>query len=298
MSNVARTKAVEHYIGARPDLEHQMRFFAALWDIQDEIAAQAAPYEAASTEDTERALAQSRTLFSLAQPTIPLEPYRSAVRALSALIAESAGLPEAQSAALAECDIADAVTEDSLSTMLSGLDAFVTRISENLADERLTEPLLMFVLSEAVTPFLREPAAAAVKAAGKYDWQQWDSGLCPVCGTPASSGVIRDEGELQGGRRWLSCPTCRTQWEYARVRCARCGQRSPDKLEYLFDEQDPGHRIHTCKECHGYIPVTFEKQIPVLAIPEVEEIITIPLETVASGRGLTPLGDDVNEAAN
>ncbi|MHB1136017.1 MAG: formate dehydrogenase accessory protein FdhE [Coriobacteriia bacterium] len=298
MSNVARAKAIEHYITARPDLEQQLRFFATLWDAQDEIAAQAAPYEAASTEDTEVALDQTRTLFSLSAPTIPLEPYQQAVRTIAGLMVEGAGLPEGPSKALAENDIAGAVTEESLETMLSGLDAFVTHIAAELDDERLNEPLLMFVLSEAVTPFLREPAAAAVKAAGKYDWQQWDSGLCPVCGTPASSAVVRDEGELQGGRRWLSCPTCRTQWEYARVRCTRCGQRSHDKLEYLFDEQDPGHRVHTCKECHGYIPVTYEKQLSILAVPEVEEIVMIPLETVASSRGLTPLGDDVVEAAN
>ena len=298
MSNTARTKAIEHYVASRPDLEQQLRFFEALWDAQDEIAQDASPYVAASAEETEKALQQTRTLFSLVEPTIPLEPYQAAVRRLAALTAEKAGLPDEQSAALAEVDIAGAVTGESLASMLTGMDAFVTRIAEAINDDRLNEPLLMFVLTEAVTPFLREPAAAAVKAAGKYDWQQWDSGLCPVCGTPASSGVVRDEGDLQGGRRWLSCPTCRTQWEFARVRCARCGQRTHDRLEYLFDEQDPGHRVHTCKECHGYIPVTFEKQISILAVPEVEEIVMIPLETVASSRGLTPLGDDVDETVN
>ncbi|MEA5074953.1 MAG: formate dehydrogenase accessory protein FdhE [Coriobacteriia bacterium] len=298
MSNTARTKAIEHYISTRPDLEQQLRFFEALWDAQDDIAQGASPYEAASAEDTEKALLQTRTLFSLVGPTIPLEPYQAAVRQVAALMAEKAGLPDEQSAALAEVDIASAVSDESLASMLTGMDAFVTRIAGAVADDRLNEPLLMFVLTEAATPFLREPAAAAVKAAGKFDWQQWDSGLCPVCGTPASSGVVRDEGDLQGGRRWLSCPTCRTQWEFARVRCARCGQRTHDKLEYLYDEQDPGHRVHTCKECHGYIPVTFEKQVKVLAVPEVEEIVMIPLETVASERGLSPLGDEVEEHAN
>ncbi|MDY0341527.1 MAG: formate dehydrogenase accessory protein FdhE [Coriobacteriia bacterium] len=298
MSNAARVKAIDHYIAVRPDLEQQLRFFAALWDAQDGFAAETVPYEAASTEDTENALYQTRTLFSLSAPTIPLEPYQTAVRTIAELMADRAGLPEEQSQALSECDIAGVITEESLASMLSGIDAFVTRIATELDDERLNEPLLTFIVSEAVTPFLREPAAAAVKAAGKYDWQQWDSGLCPVCGTPASSGVVRDEGNLQGGRRWLSCPTCRTQWEYARVRCARCGQRSHDKLEYLYDEQDPGHRVHTCKVCHGYIPIAFEKEASILAIPEVEEVVMVPLETVAASRGLTPLGDDVEENAN
>jgi len=82
------------------------------------------------------------------------------------------------------------------------------------------------------------------------------------------------------------------------VRCARCGQRSHDKLEYLFDEADPGHRLHVCKACNGYIPVTFQKQTGVIAIPEVEEVIMVPLEQVATSRGLFPLGDDVAEPAN
>lgn len=298
MSNTARTKAIEHYATTRPDLEQQLRFFEALWDAQDEIAEAAAAYEPASTEETTQALTQTRTLFSLVAPTVPLEPYQEAVRRVAALMTEKAGLSQDKSAALAGTDIAAEVTEESLASMLTGMDAFVARIAESLGDDRLSEPLLMFVLTEAVTPFLRGPAAAATKAAGKFDWQQWDSGLCPVCGTPASSGAVRDEGDLQGGRRWLSCPTCRTQWEFARVRCARCGQRSHDKLEYLFDEQDPGHRVHTCKECHGYIPVTFEKQLKIIAIPEVEEIVMIPLETVAAERGLSPLGDALEERAN
>lgn len=298
MTGAARTKAIEHYVAARPDFERQLNFFEALWAAQDEIAEDAVEYSPASTEETVSALRKTRTLFSLVPPTIPLEPYRAAVRRIARLMAEQGGLPEEQSAALTETDLAGAVSQDRLNEMLSGFDAFVSAVMADVDDDRLTPQLVFFVLSEATTPFLRQPAAAAVKAAGDFDWLQYDSGLCPVCGTPAASGIVRDEGELQGGRRWLSCPTCRTQWEYARVRCARCGQRSHDKLEYLFDEADPGHRLHVCKACNGYIPVTFQKQTGVIAIPEVEEVIMVPLEQVATSRGLFPLGDDVAEPAN
>jgi hypothetical protein len=298
MTNAARTKAIEHYVAARPDFEQQLGFFEALWAAQDEIATDAVEYAPASTEDTVSALRKTRTLFSLVAPTIPLEPYRAAVRRIAGLMAARAGLPDEQSAALTEADLAGAISQEGLDAMLSGFDAFVSNVMAKTDDDRLTEPLVFFVLSEAATPFLRQPAADAVKVAGNFDWLKYDSGLCPVCGTPAASGVVRDEGELQGGRRWLSCPTCRTQWEYARVRCVRCGHREQANLEYLYDEHDPGHRLHTCKKCNGYIPVVFEKQTTVIAVPEVEEVIMVPLEQVATSRGLSPLGDDVSETAN
>lgn len=298
MTDSARAKAATRYAAARPDLVHQLEFFTRVWAIQDEYAAKAAEFIPAPAEEAARALRQHQTLLSLAELTVPLETYREAVRAIAAAVAEDAGLPEEQVAALKETDLGAAVTDEALRSALSGFDLFVTQVAEAVDDERLGEPLLSFILAEALTPFLTGAAKSAVTAVGKFDWLQWDSGLCPVCATPASSGIVRDEGELQGGRRWLSCPMCRTQWEYARVRCARCGTRKQDHLEYLFDTEDPGHKVHLCKHCHGYTPIAFEKDLRTIAIPEVEEIVMVRLETVAAERGYTPLGDEAEEAAN
>lgn len=298
MTNPARDMAVKHYSTSRPDLEHQLAFFSALWEAQDAAAADSAAYEPAPQQELRQALGQHRTLFSLAEPTIPLEAYREAVNAIAAVLAADGGLPEGPSEALREADLGESVSEEALAGALTGLDAFVHTVTEAVDDERISEPLLAFVLTEALTPFVRDAAKAAVETTGKFDWMQWDSGLCPVCGTPAASAIVRDEGELQGGRRWLACPLCRTQWEYARLRCARCGIRDHQVLEYLFDEQDPGHRVHTCSRCHGYTPVAFEKDLNIIAIPEVEEVVMVPLETVAVDRGFTPLGDLPEESSN
>lgn len=296
MTSSARTKAVREYSAAHPDLARQLAFFSKLWDVQEEAEAQAASYTPAPSDELHTALGQHRTLLSLVEPEVPVEAYRETVRAVATLMADEAGLPEEHVAALREHDLGEAVDAGALRLALSGFDRFVTAVSEHVGDERIGEPLLTFILSEAMTPFLRGAAKAAVSAAGKYDWLLWDSGLCPACGTPASSGVVRDEGELQGGRRWLSCPMCRTQWEYPRLRCARCGNRAHTELEYLFDTEDPAHRIHTCKHCHGYIPVVFEKELRGLAVAEVEEIVMVRLETAAAERGFTPLGDDTEVA--
>lgn len=297
MTDSARAKSIAHYSEQRPDLEQQLAFFEKLWSVQDEYAAMAAEYTPAPLDEVERALRSHRTLFSLVEPLIPLDDYRDAVRGIAAVMAE-AGLSEEQTAALAETDLAGAVTAEALAEALSGFDVFVQAVHDAADDDRLTAPLVSFVLTAALTPFLRDPARAAVEAAGKFDWLQWDSGLCPACGTPASSAVIRDEGELQGGRRWLSCPTCRTQWEYARIRCVRCGTRIHTDLEYLYDEADPAHRVHVCSACHGYTPVVFERETRVVTVPEVEEVVMVPLETVAAQRGFSPLGDDKDQVPN
>ena len=39
MTNPARDMAVKHYTTSRPDLEHQLAFFSALWEAQDAAAA-------------------------------------------------------------------------------------------------------------------------------------------------------------------------------------------------------------------------------------------------------------------
>lgn len=291
MTDSARAKAATRYAAVRPDLAHQLEFFTAIWNIQDEFEAKAAEYAAPSAEEAAAALKNHQTLLSLSPVTLPAEAYRDAVRAVAAAVAEDAGLPAEQSAALTEHDLGAAIDDEALDEALDGFDLFVTKVTAAIRDERLGEPLLSFVLTEALTPFLRAAARSAVKAAGRFDWLQWDSGLCPACGTPSSSAIVRDEGELQGGRRWLSCPMCRTEWEYARLRCARCGTRDHQHLEYLYDTEDPGHRVHTCTNCHGYTPVAFEKELKTIAIPEVEEIVMVRLETVARERGFTPLGD-------
>lgn len=297
MTDSARAKSIAHYTEKRPDLAQQLAFFEKLWNVQDEFADKAAAYTPAPVEELERALRNHQTMFSLATPAIPLDSYRDAVRAVAAVMAE-AGLPETQTAALAEIDLGDAVTAEALSAALDGLDVFIQAVADTVADDRFTTPLISFVLTEAMTPFLREPAKTAFAAAGTFDWLQWDSGLCPACGTPASSAVVRDEGELQGGRRWLNCPTCRTQWEYARIRCARCGTRTHSELEYLYDAEDPAHRVHVCSACNGYTPVVFEREQLVVTVPEVEEVVMVPLEAVAAERGFTPLGDDKDEVPN
>jgi len=128
--------------------------------------------------------------------------------------------------------------------------------------------------------FALQPFAGAAAAKLKRDIPSADiaiRGDCPVCGSPASIGLISDAGEFTGGARDLWCSHCDTQWAFHRVRCARCLTASPHKLEYVYDKEDPAHRIHVCSNCGGSLPVTHEKLMRTIADPRVEDFAMMDL---------------------
>jgi len=45
---------------------------------------------------------------------------------------------------------------------------------------------------------------------------------CPFCNARPVAGVLRGEGD--GGKRWLLCSLCSTEWQYRRVLCPNCGE--------------------------------------------------------------------------
>jgi len=300
MTPSLRSKAVERYSTDRPDVAATLGFFEKLWDLQDTIAAEAPEWEPPAQEDIEKALTSHRIIFAVDAPVIPGDTIRRALRSVADLLAEEGGLPADQSEALRAADFDTAVTDEMLQDLVKNLDTFISALYEGLGGDEgdIPLPTASFVVTTALTPLLQSAATRALKPLDRFDWPRWDSGLCPVCGTPASSSRILDSGDLQGGVRKMSCPLCRAEWEFGRIRCSRCGERSHEKLEYLFDKQDPGHRIHTCKTCHGYLKTSFEKELGFVTDPAVEEVVMLPLDGVAAERGFTPLGDEETPSAN
>ncbi len=297
--NIERMESsIDRYSEGDPQRASLLSFFSAIWKTQEEIAEGLPATDITVDPDAAGdALATHQPLFMLAQPQIPADEYIKAVQAISALVSEHAGLGEDTSAALEKAGFAEAITSEILEDALDDVDAFTSAIAEKLeadVEGPLTPVTLDFILSTSMTPFLERPAAAIVKSVGEVDWRIWSSGECPVCGTPASNARIVDEGELQGGRRVLSCPLCRTEWDYERVRCARCGNRSHNDLHYFLDERDPGHRIHVCEACHGYIKVSFERDLDISVIPQVEDIVTLPLDDLAGSKGYSALGEELD----
>lgn len=289
-------REIENYRDNMPDLVSRLDFFASLWELQDELTEEAPEWEAPETVTMHEALVTGQPVFTIRQPAIPLEPYRHAAEKIAALLSGSDDLDADVTKFLSEADLAAAIDEGVLKDILKDVDAFSETIAEAVgADDESSRLVIDFVLTAALTPFLAGAARTTLDALDDFEWNIWGSGECPVCGTPAAIGHITDAGDLEGDRRSLSCSLCRADWEFDRLRCVRCGSRKHAQLRYLFDENDPGHRVHVCDICKGYLKVTDERELGRLTSPLVEDVVTLIMDAVAVDRGYERLGVGVEE---
>jgi len=98
--------------------------------------------------------------------------------------------------------------------------------------------------------------------------------LCPFCGSKPQLAVLRPEGD--GGKRFLVCSLCATEWVFRRVLCPNCAEENKDKLPIFIAKEFDYVRIDACDTCRTYI-----KSIDLTkngnAIPVVDELATVSL---------------------
>ncbi len=105
---------------------------------------------------------------------------------------------------------------------------------------------------------------------------------CPCCeGTPQLA-VLRQEGD--GGKRWLLCSFCQSEWEFHRIRCPNCGERSHEKLPRFTNEDSPAVRVEACDSCQAYLK-SFDLTLDGRIVPLVDDIATAPLDIWAVQKG-------------
>jgi len=61
------------------------------------------------------------------------------------------------------------------------------------------------------------------------------------------TGVLRIEGD--GGKRFLLCAFCGTEWEFRRIYCAFCGESREQSLPVFVAEKFPHIRVEACDTC-------------------------------------------------
>jgi FdhE protein len=105
---------------------------------------------------------------------------------------------------------------------------------------------------------------------------------CPFCGSKPQVGALRQEGD--GGKRFLICALCGTDWEYRRVVCPACGEEDPHKLAVYTADEFKHVRVEACDTCHSYIK-TVDLTKDARAVPAVDELATIPLNLWAAEHG-------------
>jgi FdhE protein len=107
--------------------------------------------------------------------------------------------------------------------------------------------------------------------------QEADDGsppTCPFCGSMPQVAVLRPEGD--GGKRFLLCSLCATEWTYRRLICPNCGEENKDHLPVFSAQEFDYVRLDACDTCHTYI-----KAIDLTkngnAVPAVDELATVSL---------------------
>ncbi len=164
----------------------------------------------------------------------------------------------------------------------TGTDLLINFAAQNLsaADAQLQLLAAAWEGGEALDPAARFYARVLLQPYAEYLASRGDinaSGAdptCPFCNARPVAGVLRGEGD--GGKRWLLCSLCSTEWQYRRVLCPGCGEENKDKLPIYTAAEFPAARVDACDTCHTYL-----KSIDLTkdghAIPIVDEIATVAL---------------------
>jgi formate dehydrogenase maturation protein FdhE len=116
--------------------------------------------------------------------------------------------------------------------------------------------------------------------------------ICPFCGERPLAAVLRPEGE--GGKRYLLCSLCLTEWEFRRMLCPNCGEENHEKLPVYTAKEFPHIRVEACDSCRHYLKA-IDLTVDGLAVPEVDEIAAIALDLWAVEKGYTKLAANLFE---
>ena len=115
---------------------------------------------------------------------------------------------------------------------------------------------------------------------------------CPFCGERPVAAVLRPEGE--GGKRYLLCSRCFTEWEFRRMLCPNCGEENHQKLPVYTTTEFPHIRVEACDSCRHYLKA-IDLTLDGLAVPEVDELASVALDLWAAENGYTKLAPNLFE---
>jgi FdhE protein len=98
---------------------------------------------------------------------------------------------------------------------------------------------------------------------------------CPYCDSRPQLAVIRPEGD--GGKRFLLCSRCQSEWEFRRILCPVCGEENHEKLPRYSAEGILAVRVEACDTCKSYLK-SVDLTVDGLAVPVVDDVATAPLD--------------------
>jgi FdhE protein len=160
------------------------------------------------------------------------------------------------------------------------------KVIDGMSNEQQQEMLERMLAGEAV----RQPFFARALLQPYAERVALDSGLrtattvriCPVCGSRPQAAVLRPEGD--GGKRFLLCSLCLTEWEFRRILCPVCGEEDYKKLPRYTPNEPAPVRVEACDTCQFYVK-SIDMTVDGLAVPLVDEVASVPLDLWATEQG-------------
>jgi Protein involved in formate dehydrogenase formation len=186
---------------------------------------------------------------------------------------------------------------DSLATWLAGGE--LEPVERYLARASLWAPLVAL--------------GAAAEEACAEDASPRDDRHCPRCGgLPQLSFRSGTQDRLVSGRRQLACARCAYTWSYSASSCPSCAEATGARRTMYAERRDgpvvgrdadgpeaadappsdpptfPHLRIDACATCQRYL-VDVDLGRDARAVPEVDELVALPLDLYAIDRGLSKI---------
>lgn len=158
----------------------------------------------------------------------------------------------------------------------SGIEQQRIAIADFLRSNDEDESPDLYLVRMLLQPFSE---AAAMRAAAPADYF---GSRCPLCGRQAQCAALRPEGD--GGKRYLCCSSCLTQWQFRRILCPVCGESDATKLPRYSPEEPAAVRVEACDTCKSYLK-SFDLTLNGWIVPEVDEVATVALDIWAAENG-------------
>lgn len=153
-------------------------------------------------------------------------------------------------------------------------NAYLDSVTRDFAIDRA---ILNFLIHMSVYPSLH---AGAEMLKDQINLKQWLRGYCPICGSsPGMSQLTRE------GQRSYLCSFCGFEWPGQRLQCPFCENSDHTKLHYFYAEGEEAYRVDLCDNCNQYIKTVDSRRIDYEPDRELEDIITIHLDILASEKG-------------
>lgn len=240
-------------------------FLALLADAQQAALSQFSP--APLPDATEQALCREHGMPLLAARSWPRDPaWRGALTSILLQMRPDV-LPDAAWATVTDLMQTDERELEQMADMI---------LAGDLAD--VSPRVLPFVSAALQVYWVKMAAALGEDAFGKPE----QGGVCPVCGSYPSTGIVRTAGS-EKGLRYLSCSLCAAQWYMVRIKCSSC-ESTRGINHYVQEGSDGAVKAESCDVCNTYLKLLYlEKENRMDAMAD--DLATLGLDMLMDNEG-------------